>query len=112
MRLQPIVYAASMEQAVRWYEAVLGCPPAFRSAAWSAFEVGDAVLGIHLGVRDAPAGPVVLSLVATSPLDEVLARLAAAGITPEGGVVEQPFGRSVLLRDPGGLAVQVNEHRD
>lgn len=111
MRLQPIVSTASMDEAVRWYGAVLGCTPVFRSESWTAFETGGALLGVHLGERAETAGPVALSLVATAPLEEVLARLAAAGITPEGGVVDQPFGRSILLRDPEGLAVQVNEHR-
>jgi predicted enzyme related to lactoylglutathione lyase len=111
MRLQPIVYASSMDRTVGWYEAVLGRAPVSRSAAWSAFDIGGAMLGIHLGERTAPAGPVALSLIATAPLEEVLARLAAAGITPEGEIVDQPFGRSFVLRDPEGLAVQVNEHR-
>ena len=110
MKLQPIVYTADVGRAVDWYGAVLGVEPRYRSDAWTAFSVGDASLGIHhvdgLPVR----GRVELSFVAAEPLEDLLDRLATLGIESHEAIREQPFGRSVMLKDPDGTPVQVNEH--
>lgn len=110
MRLQPIVYTADMEAAVRWYGAVLGIQASYRSEVWTSFAVGDATLGIHTVSEPVDTSRGDLSLIATEPLEEVLERLARSGIEPAEGIVRQPFGRSFLLRDPDGSPVQVNEH--
>lgn len=60
--------------------------------------------------RLAERGRVELSLVATEPLEAVLERLGAAGIEPVRGISDEAFGRSVVLEDPDGTPVQVNEH--
>lgn len=43
------------------------------------------------------------------PVD--VARLESAEIAVEGPFTDQPFGRSVLLRDPDGSPLQIDEHR-
>jgi predicted enzyme related to lactoylglutathione lyase len=111
MRLQPIVYTEDMDTAAAWYGAVLGVAPEYRSEAWIAFTIGDATLGIHAVERLPDSSRVAVSLIAPGALEGIIDRLAAAGIHPEGEIQEQPFGRSVLLRDPDGSPVQVNEHR-
>ncbi|MDX1690091.1 MAG: VOC family protein [Acidimicrobiia bacterium] len=109
MRLQPIVYTTDVARAVEWYAAVLGAEPAYSSDSWTSFDLGGATLGIHhvdgLPVR----GRVELSLVADS-LENVLERLNGHGIGAAGPIEGQPFGRSVVLHDPDGTPVQVNEH--
>jgi len=110
MKLQPIVYVTDMDRSVAWYGAVLDAAPGYTGPVWSTFDVGGAALGIHL-VEDRPDhSNVVLSLVATDSLDDVVDRLRSSGIAIERGIRTEDFGRSILLRDPDGGPVQVNEH--
>ena len=110
MKLQPIVYTTDMDRAVAWYTAVLDTAAAYTSDVWTAIAMGDATLGIH-HVAERPDGSYLeLSIVSPEPLESVIARLEAAGIDIAEGIIEQPFGRSFLLRDPDGAPVQVNEH--
>lgn len=110
MRLQPIVYTTSMDRVVDWYAAVLGCNPVHRSDVWTSFSADGATLALHR-VEELPEGSrVELSLVATESLEALVSRLTSSGIAIERGIQEETFGRSLLLRDPEGLAIQVNEH--
>jgi predicted enzyme related to lactoylglutathione lyase len=110
VRLQPIVYTTDMDGAVEWYRTVLESDPTYASEMWTAFPVGDATLGVHAVEEMADGSRVELSLVATEPLEEVVARLGNSGVEPERGIQDETFGRSILLRDPAGNPVQVNEH--
>lgn len=109
MKLQPIIYTTDSAAAVDWYGKLLDRKPLYQSEVWSTFDYETAYLAIHL-VDELPApGRVVLSTVATEPLEAVIERLAAVGITPDGDIIDQPFGRSIVFRDPDGSPVQVNE---
>lgn len=44
------------------------------------------------------------------PEEELMTQLTAAGISIENDIVDEAFGRSLLLRDPDGLPLQINEH--
>lgn len=109
MQLQTIVYVQDMERSVSFYEK-LGFEVAYRGGPmWTAFQGSDGVLALHL-VEELPLpGRVALSLVADGRLEEVVERLAGAGIDAS-EIEEQPFGRSTVVRDPDGLAIQINEH--
>jgi catechol 2,3-dioxygenase-like lactoylglutathione lyase family enzyme len=111
MQLQPIVYTENVPAVVEFYAKVLGIEPVYRSDMWTAFAVAGGTLGIHK-VEQLPdgKGTVELSLVATEPLEAVVTRLEAAGLVLERGIKDEAFGRSILLRDPDGSPVQVNEH--
>ena len=110
MRLQPIIYTTDVPAAVAWYSTVLGSEPTYSSEMWSSFEVAGATLGVHRVETLSDRGRVELSLVATEALQEVLARVTAAGIEPLRGIADETFGRSLVLEDPDGSTVQVNEH--
>ncbi len=110
MRLQPIIYTTDMRAAVAWYSAVLGSEPTYTSDVWSSFEVAGATLAVHSVETLFDRGRVELSLVATEALQDVLARVTAAGIEPVRGIADETFGRSFVLADPDGSPVQVNEH--
>lgn len=110
MRLQPIVYTTAMEASVEWYRTVLGVDPSYASDVWTSFPVDGGALALHRTESLPDSTRVALSLVATDALERVLERLESAEIAPEQGIQEETFGRSVLLRDPNGNAVQVNEH--
>jgi hypothetical protein len=51
----------------------------------------------------------MLGLVADGPLEEVEARLRAAGFAPEGKIVDQEWGRSLFVRSPDGAVLQIDE---
>jgi uncharacterized glyoxalase superfamily protein PhnB len=53
---------------------------------------------------------VELAFEAEEPLEDVVARLRAAGFEPVTAIVDESYGRSFRVRDPEGLSIQVNEH--
>ena len=111
MKLQPIVYVTDMERAVEWYCTVLDVQPGYRSPAWTSLVVGDAMLGLHITQNRPTDSHVALSLIASEPLEAVAQRLQAAGITISKPICEEDFGRSLVVIDPDGTVIQVNEHR-
>lgn len=110
MRIQTIIYVTHMDVAVEWYSKVLGVEPITHGSHWSSFRVGGANLALHWTDAEEPAGRVELSLVTTEPLESMLSRLEGLGIEPVRGIADETFGRSIVLRDPAGGTVQVNEH--
>lgn len=110
MRLQPIVYTTDTAAAAAWYGTVLGIEPSYQSDVWTSFDANGATLGIHRVETVPPLGRVELSLVTAEPLEAVELRLADHGIEPARGIADEAFGRSLLLEDPDGTPVQVNEH--
>lgn len=58
--------------------------------------------------RGEPA--VELAFEADDALEDVVARLRAAGYEPHTAIIDESYGRSFTARDPEGLRVQINEH--
>ncbi|MCP3856069.1 MAG: VOC family protein [Actinomycetia bacterium] len=113
MKLLPIVYVTDMDRSVRFYQ-LLGFKPSTVSEFWSQLEAGSgAMLGLHGATGPlTPGTQVELNLVADRPLEEV-SRLAGDHDFEVGREIrDEIFGRSLVLTDPDGLAVQVNEYRD
>ena len=81
MRVMPIRYSDDVDLAVRFYRA----------------------LGLELG----PACE--LAFEADEPLDDIAERLQQAGFAPE-PIVDENFGRSMRVRDPDGVWVQINSN--
>lgn len=107
MKLQPIVYVTDMDRAISWYSTLLEVEPANASSHWTTFAIGDGTLALHYNDVALPGGSVDLSLVAPAPLESVSDRVPGAG-----GIDEQPFGRSLVVIDPDGTKIQVNEHNE
>lgn len=106
MILMPIVYVADMDRALRFYES-LGLEVGSTSAHWCELRAGDgAVLALHL-TDASTAARVELALVSTTPLEQTAEQLGDAVVR---GIADEAFGRSLVLSDPDGLAIQVNEH--
>ena len=110
MKLQTIIYTPEMDRAVEWYSQVLNTEAVYRSDVWSSFTVGDAKLAIHRSDNQPNDSRAQLSLVATETLEDISDRLTSSQIAIHRGIQEETFGRSLLLKDPDGFAVQVNEH--
>ena len=106
MRVQPIVYVTNMDRAIAWYSILLAGSPTVASEQWTTFELGGGTLALHLTAEALPAGSVELSLVSEERLEAVAERAS-----PTAEIEQQPFGRSLVVVDPDGTNIQVNEHR-
>jgi len=73
---------------------------------WTELKAADGgVLALHAAQDGCGPGRVELSMVAEQPLE------AVAGLAPLArGIADEAFGRSLILEDPNGLQIQVNEH--
>ena len=52
---------------------------------------------------------VALNFVADEPLEAIEQRLRAAGFPPDGTIVDQEWGRSLLVPAPDGTVIQIDE---
>lgn len=118
----PVVYVSDVDSSVAFY-AALGFVEhnRSRSGAWVELAGPGGRLGPHESKPrqdvaphepDEPvgAGVVMLGFVATEPLEAVVAAVAGAGHEPVRGIADESFGRSVVLVDPDGALIQINEH--
>ena len=104
MILMPIVYVEDMDASLAFYES-LGFDVLDRSPMWSRLKAGDgAALALH-GAPPEHVGRVELALVSEEPLERVAER-----VPPARGIADEAFGRSLVLEDPNGMRIQVNEH--
>ncbi|MEM7118392.1 MAG: hypothetical protein AAF614_38570, partial [Chloroflexota bacterium] len=51
-----------------------------------------------------------LAMTAHKPLEAIIETLTGAGITVTNEIADEAFGRSLIIRDPDGLGIQINEH--
>lgn len=137
MRPMPIRYVRDLPASQRFYEALglrldfAGRAPRQGGTRWVEL-VGPAkaVMALHYAddadvpitgdTRGVPAASesqeppvglaVELAFDADEPLEEVVARLRAAGFEPATAIVDESHGRSFTVCDPEGLRIQVNEH--
>jgi catechol 2,3-dioxygenase-like lactoylglutathione lyase family enzyme len=113
MRLRPIHFVPDVPEAVRFYEALgLVLDDRARTGHWVEMSASAGELGLHdAAVADDRAGRtgLQLNLVSDEPLEEVEARLHRAGFPPEGTIVDQAWGRSLYVRAPDGMVVQIDE---
>jgi predicted lactoylglutathione lyase len=114
MQLMPIVYVTDMPRAVSFYEALgLTLTTEQRDGYWLELTLGDAILALHKSETLPDVGTnrrVDLTLVTHQPLEALVEQLNRAGVRPTRSITDEAFGRSLLLHDPDGLPVQVNEH--
>ena len=107
-----IVYVTSMRRSQLFYER-LGFTSISASEWWTELRAGDgAVLALHQADESelGETGRLELALIATEQLEVVQQRLGSVGIAVPEGIVTQPFGRSMVVTDPDGLRIQINEH--
>jgi Glyoxalase/Bleomycin resistance protein/Dioxygenase superfamily len=113
MKVRPIHFVPDVGEAVRFYEALgLRTETTSRSKHWVELEAAGGELALHDGaVADDGRGRegISLTFVADEPLEKVEHRLRAAGYQPEGRIVDQEWGRSLIVRGPGGSHVQIDE---
>jgi len=113
MRVRPIHFVPDLAEALRFYLA-LGLDPQARSRSghWIELRAAGGELGLHdaaIAADGAGREGFALNFVADEPLEAVESRLRRAGFPPEGKIVDQEWGRSLLVRAPDGSIVQVDE---
>ncbi len=106
----PIVYVSDMAQSLPFYQA-LGFRIHNEGQVWSELRLGEARLALHT-TDPLPGGPLRIELAFAThlPLEALITRLTEAGLSIENEINDEAFGRSLLLRDPDGLPLQINEH--
>jgi hypothetical protein len=109
MKLMPIVYVTNMERSVEFYRAFCDTVRS-QSAMWTEFAIGDARFALHFVTPLPKESRIELAFLATAPLEQVVAALEKRGISLERAITDEAFGRSILVRDPDGLPIQINEH--
>jgi hypothetical protein len=113
VKVRPIHFVPDVGEAVRFYEALgLRTEVYSRSQHWVELAAAGGELGLHdAAVADDGRGRrgVSLNFVADEPLEEVERRLRGAGFPPEGQIVDQEWGRSLIVRAPDGTFVQIDE---
>lgn len=113
MRVRPIHFVPDVAEAARFYEALgLSADARARSGHWVELVASGGELGLHDASKAADGEGrtgMMLGLVADEPLEDVEARLRAAGFAPEGEIVDQEWGRSLFVRAPGGIILQIDE---
>lgn len=106
----PIRYVADLEASRRFYAGLgLVFRPEASVPVWAYLNAGAGAAGIHDAAvsKGRPAGTVGLAFSTDEKLEDVAARLGAAGYTYE--LVDEDFGRSVRVTDPDGVVIQVQE---
>lgn len=87
-----------------FYEQGLGLAPRTARPGYVEYAVGGATLALHATAEVRPGpGPVALHLYVES-VDAMARKLAGAGFSPAGPVVDQPWGRELPVVDPAGCA--------
>ncbi|MBE3637511.1 VOC family protein [Mangrovicoccus algicola] len=109
------------ETCIAFYTGLLGMELQSFGAGRRAFRFGDQKINLHLKGREfepkariPQPGALDLCLLAAIPLEEVIARLHAAGMTIEEGPVARTGARgpirSVYLRDPDGNLIEISSY--
>jgi catechol 2,3-dioxygenase-like lactoylglutathione lyase family enzyme len=113
VKLELILAVSNVERAAEFYQAigfVLGSRGV--SAYWAEMTVGNSFIGLHrddqLKTRD--SGRAFIMLDAEMPLELVVDQLQRNEITLERDIADETFGRSIQVRDPDGMLIQINEH--
>jgi catechol 2,3-dioxygenase-like lactoylglutathione lyase family enzyme len=107
----PIVYVTNMEASLTWYQqAVPGADLVSSSPYWSELRSEGASLALHVADAVTPGTQLGLAFTADRPLETIVEEWEAGGISPSRGIADEAFGRSVVISDPDGLSIQINEH--
>ena len=111
--MMPVVFVSDMDASVAFYEK-LGflVKVQSRTGDWTELAAGDAILALHREDRVPQSSEmrVEISLVADEPLRSLADRLEEAGVEAVQPVLDESFGYSMVIRDPDGLPIQINQH--
>jgi catechol 2,3-dioxygenase-like lactoylglutathione lyase family enzyme len=108
-----VVFVQNVDRSVQFFEA-LGLQMSLRSRSqgWAEFDVGGAILALHEADLETFTNEarIELCFVSEEPLYELEKHCRAQNIQVERSVTDESFGRSMVVRDPDGFLIQINEH--
>lgn len=113
LALMPVVYVHQIAPVVPFYQALgFHIAAGDRAGEWVELRLGSAILMLHRSEHPSSEASrsIELSFVSGEPLEEMLARLAAAGFPTDQPIIDESFGRYVTIQAPDGLTLQINEH--
>jgi catechol 2,3-dioxygenase-like lactoylglutathione lyase family enzyme len=113
VKLELILSVSNVERAVDFYTAigfVLGSRGF--SPYWAELTVGNSLIGLHRddNLKTQDSGRAFIMLNAEMPLELVVDQLHRGSIQLEREIADETFGRSIQVRDPDGMLIQINEH--
>lgn len=113
MKVRPIHFVANLADAVRFYEALgLRTQAQSRSGHWIELTAAGGELGLHdaaIAADGQGRTGIALNFVAEERLEAVERRLRDAGFPPDGTIVDQEWGRSLVVPAPDGTLIQIDE---
>jgi len=113
VRVRPIHFVPDLADAMRFYEALgLRSQARSRSGHWVELTAAGGELGLHdaaIAADGEGRSGIALNFVADEALETIEQRLRDAGFPPEGTIVDQEWGRSLVVRAPDGTVVQIDE---
>lgn len=111
--VRAIHFVPSIDEAVGFYEALgLDAGAVSRTGRWAELGGAGGEVALHDGATAADGegrAGTITTFVSHAPLEQVEARLEAAGFPADGAIVDQEWGRSLFVRGPGGDLIQVDE---
>jgi len=113
LTLMAIVYVRDVAAAMPFYQALGFVPAAIsRAGEWAELRRGDAVLALHQSDQPSSMSPrrVELSFISHEPLETFVERLAVAGFPTQHPILDEEYGRNVLIQAPDGFTMQVDEY--
>jgi len=111
MKPVTIIYVTDMERSLDWYRRVVpGIAVVSSSPYWSELTAAGGTFALHASERVERGSQLGLAFSTDRPLEEIVAHWENAGIEPTRDITDEAFGRSAVVTDPDGLAIQVNEH--
>jgi hypothetical protein len=109
MQMMSILFPSNVEGSVRFYEC-LGMMTLSQGKLWAEMRLGDAILGLQRGDQYVRGEKITLVFVSNVPLEQTAERLRANGIVIENEISDESYGRSLLIHDPDGLPILINEY--
>jgi predicted lactoylglutathione lyase len=113
LTLMPLVYVTDMDRSIAFYSTLGGEVSArSRSGSWAELRFGDSILALHRTDHPSGSNPstVELCFVSREKLESLRDALSRTGIHVERPVTDEAFGFSMMVRDPDGLPIQINQH--
>ncbi|MCS4484478.1 hypothetical protein NXS08_03110 [Gleimia sp. 6138-11-ORH1] len=109
MKILAIRYSADTAQMRHFYTTLgLSLNEETASDGWSEMHGSGGYVAVHSRYAETlPTHDVELSLEAEEPLEAIQTRLSDAGFDA-GEIVLEDFGRSLRLKDPEGMPLQIN----
>ena len=113
MRVRPIHFVPDVDEAMRFYEALgLKVQTRARTGYWVELTASGGELALHDASTAADGqgrDGMLVNFIVEEPLEALERRLRAAGFPPQGTVVDQEWGRSLFVRAPDGMVIQIDE---